>query len=80
MSGKAVTRRRVFDVVIYGGMAHSNNRTYKQIGDHWRARFDLDVILTARFADIALDLTHKAIFKMRRLNLRALEELARQKV
>src|SRR5687767_14026094 len=51
MDGKIVTRRRVFDVAIYGGMAHSNNRTNKEIADRWRTRLDLDVILNANFAD-----------------------------
>jgi hypothetical protein len=75
MSGRTVTRRRVFEVAINGGMAHSNNRGNKEIADHWRSRPDLDVILNSHFADILLDLTQKAIFKMRLLNLRALEAL-----
>ena len=46
--------------------------------DTWRARQDLEVMIDANFAGIALDLTQKAIFKMRSLNLRALDNLARQ--
>ena len=78
MNREPVSRRHVQQVYLFGGLIHSNNRAHKQTMDTWRARQDLEVMIEAHFADVALDLTQKAIFKMRRLNLRALEQLAPQ--
>jgi hypothetical protein len=79
MTNEEVTRRHLLDVVLHGGLAHSNNRTNKEILDYWRSRPDLEVVIDSGFAEIVLTLTN-GIFMMRRLNLRALEELARQEV
>jgi hypothetical protein len=79
MTNEEVTRRHLLDVVLHGGLAHSNNRTNKEILDYWRSRPDLEVVIDSGFAEIVLTLTN-GIFMMRRLNLRALEELAGQEV
>lgn len=76
MNREPVSRRHVQQVYLFGGLMHSNNRAYKETMDTWRARRDLEVMIESHFADIALDITEKAIFKMRGLNLSALAQLA----
>lgn len=74
MEREVVSRLRVLEVTIYGGMAHANHVERKGIRDHWAAHPALDVLLSAEFIQIMLGVA-QLIFALRRVNLDAIAEL-----
>jgi hypothetical protein len=70
-----VSRRRVFDVFIYGGLLPAHDRSKKDVMDYWAAHPELHIVLEDEFIEVLLNLT-QLNFNMRHVNLDALAELA----
>lgn len=74
MDRNTVSRQRVLDVGMYGGMFHSYNPEFVIMRETWANDPALDIILWDELLDILMKLT-QLIFNMRHVNIDALREL-----
>lgn len=74
--GKTITRRDVYEVFMWGGLAHANEQK-KAVYDEWQSLPFLFSMLEHEFVRVLVTYL-KGIFFMRRLNKKAIEELQAQ--
>ncbi|MDD5584716.1 MAG: hypothetical protein PHV55_06650 [Candidatus Omnitrophica bacterium] len=75
LQGKNLTRREVFDTFIYGGLAHAEAEK-KEDFDKWMRIEPLAAFITAEFNNVLIYFLD-CIAYIKKVNLRALEELAK---
>jgi hypothetical protein len=73
LQGEALTRRRVMDTMLYGGLSHVDPTKQPEY-ERWRRDELLFTAIEAEFVDIVCVVT-QAVFWVRQANLRASEHL-----
>jgi hypothetical protein len=76
LQGESLTRRRIMDTMLYGGLTHVDPSKQAEY-ERWRADQLLFTAIEAEFVDIICEVT-QAVFWIRQANLRALEHLAQE--
>ena len=73
LKGEHLSRRRVMDTMLYGGIAHVNPKKQPEY-ERWRRDEVLFTAIEAEFVDIVSAFT-QAVFWIRQVNLKALDHL-----
>lgn len=74
LDGIEVTRRHIFEIVMYGGMAHVN-KDKRDLYERWHSHEIQFPLVEEAFSTIIATVT-QAVFTVRDINARALAELA----
>jgi hypothetical protein len=73
LQGEHLTRRRVMETMLYGGLAHVDPLKQPEY-ERWRRDDALFTAIEAEFVDI-ISVVTQAVFWLRQVNLKALEHL-----